>query len=173
MRKISYKKKGGVEKHIDTKTGVAVYMYLQEPGIYRNAFEGIVSEDLAKRAGFDVGRYGKAKTLRERMAQAKRIIEQELSIGVDASTLVAEKEGFTVVTGGIGGGVVKDPEGNTLTQGPIPLEQAVALLDALVAEGELIRHDQPEPTPSEVPDAPSEEEKVLAKSFAELEAKGK
>ncbi len=117
-------------------TGVDVYMYLDEPGVYRNAFEGLVSEQMAQEAGFDTVNLGKEKLKNERLAEAQALIEKELEIAAAEREVVKENGGFKVYRVGLGGHIVEDPEGNVLTATPIPEEQAFVLLERLVPQEE-------------------------------------
>lgn len=115
----------------DPASKVNVYMYVDEPGIYRNAFEHIVSDDLARAAGFDVEKYAKDRLYRERMAAAKEAIEVELSKASEVVE-VEERGGFKVLDIGLGRHNVTDPEGRVLNAEPLPKDIASALLKRLV-----------------------------------------
>lgn len=114
--------------------GLDVYMYLDTPGVYLTAHETPLSEEFAKQAGFDVEALRREKTKRERMAQAKLAIEQELEVQAQVHEVVEEVKGFKIVAIGLGRHVVEDPDGNTLTKEPLALEQAKLLLKALTEE---------------------------------------
>lgn len=142
--KIDYNR--GVMIMTHNASGMNVYMYLDTPGDYLNAFEGPVSEQLAKEAGYDVEKYGKEKIKRIRMAQAKEAIEAELNNADVTNEVVREKNGFKVVDIGLGRHKVEDPDGNTLTAVYLPKEQAFFLLDQLA----------PDPVPEKLKKAKSD-----------------
>lgn len=120
--KIDYNR-GVMKRH--HQTGVEVYMYLDTPGVYLNAFEMPVSEKLAKEAGYDVEKLGKDKLRRERMATAAALIEQELADENDMERKVeVEVNGLRLVNIGKDRFVVEDPDGARLT--PVPLTHAMA-----------------------------------------------
>lgn len=126
----------GVYIQVHNSTGVDVFMYVDEPGIYRNAYGTEVSADLAKEAGYDVERLGKERARFERRAAALDAIDKELE-HEDARAMkevVAEKGGFKIIAIGLGRHQLEDPDGQTLTAAPIPLEQAQVLLNRLVPD---------------------------------------
>ena len=115
-------------------TGVEVYMYVDEPGVYINAFEGPVDEKFAKEAGFDTEKYAKQRVYKERMRAAKNAIEAELSKITDEPIVAVEKAGFKIMDIGVGRFTVHDPQGNVLTPEPLSLEIAEKLVAALVPD---------------------------------------
>jgi len=122
----------GVMKRIHP-SGISVYMYVDTPGVYLNAFGSEVAEEMAKTAGFDVGILAKKRLKNERMAAAMSAIEKELQGSEESmEVVVAEREGFTIVDIGIGRHHLKDPDGNVLTPTAQPLEAAKLLMDQLV-----------------------------------------
>lgn len=145
---ISYKR--GVFIKTEALSGIDVFMYVDTPGVYLNAYGTEVSEELAKQAGFDVEKYGKEKLKRERMAAAMTAIEQELQLADEQEhKVVAEKGGFKVKDLGLGRAIVEDPDGNKLVPTPIPVEQAKLLLKKLVP-------DKAKPVPAPAAAQPSE-----------------
>lgn len=121
--------------------GMNVYMYVDTPGKYLNAFGTGVEEKLAAEAGFDIEKYGKLRIKGERMATAMKAIEEELEMVDKVETVVQEQDGFKLIDIGLGRHVLKDPEGNILTTTMLSEEQGKLLLSRLV------------PQPKEVPDA--------------------
>ena len=118
-------------------TGVNIYMYVDEPGVFRNAFGNEVSDVLAKQAGYDVERLTRAKVKRERMAAAMASIEAELEdTGEKFKKVRAVRSGFRLVDIGLGRFYVEDPDGDNMNKVPLSREQALPLLEAMAPEGE-------------------------------------
>lgn len=128
----------GVEKHVVPVTKVKVFMYLDRPGEFINAFGTEVDDELARAAGFDVDKWRKVKLKRERMAEAQRFIENELDLEyeVEEQNIVQEAEGFKLVRIGEGGYIVLDPDGNKLVPLPLPKASAEGLFKQLVPKKE-------------------------------------
>lgn len=133
-RKIDYDRGVIISQH--KASGMDVFMYVDTPGVYLNAFGAPVSDQLAKEAGYDVEKFGKDKLKRERMAKAMTAIEAELAIAdeVGKKNVVEEKGGFKIVDMGVGRHYVEDPDGNRLNSVPLPVEQARVLLTQLVVD---------------------------------------
>lgn len=115
-------------------SGVQVYMYMDEPGIFRNAFGQEVDDSLARLAGFDVDRLLKERAKRERMKAAFEQIEAEMAEGEAKQEVALERSGYTLIDLGLGRFQIKDPEGGLLTAQPVPEEVARKLFDQLVPE---------------------------------------
>ncbi len=113
-----------------------VYMYIDTPGVYLNAFGKEVPEAVAKGAAFDTETLGKERVKRERMAEAMTAIEIELELAVTAEeeTILWERGGYRVVKLSHGKAYLFDDENNKLTPIAIPQEEAKLLLDHLVPE---------------------------------------
>lgn len=126
-RKIDYNRGVMINSH---RSGVDVYMYVDEPGVYLNAFAAEVSEQFAKEAGFDVETYGKARRKREMMAQAMQLIEDELADDNDPK-VIEDRDGFKLVQLGLDRYVVEDPDGQRLTPTPLGNLLARKVLDGL------------------------------------------
>ncbi len=113
-----------------------VYMYIDEPGVFRNTFGKEVPEKVAKQAAFDVETLGKERIKRERMSEAMTAIEIELELAItaDEETILWERGGYRVVKLSLGKAYLFDDENNKLTPIAIPQEEAKLLLDHLVPE---------------------------------------
>lgn len=124
----------GVLICIHPASGMNVYMYKDDPGVYLNAFGSEISEQIAKEAGYDVARWGKEHIKKARMATAMKAIEKELVLAEDEPTqkVVEEKAGFKLISIGLGRHQVLDPDDNMLTPTAMPKEQAQLLFEALV-----------------------------------------
>lgn len=129
-RTIDYDK--GVLINTHPGTGMDVFMYVQQPGKYLTAHGKDVPDKIAAEAGYNVEQLAKERLRMERKAQASAIIDKELSD--DASTLeecVDNRNGFRLVSIGMGRHNVKDPDGNVLNSHPLPKESAEKLFDAM------------------------------------------
>lgn len=132
-RKIDYDQ--GVLINVHPGTGMDVFMYVDHPGKYLTAHNTPVPDQIAKEAGYDVERLAKEKLRMERKLQANAIIDKELSD--DANTneeCVNSRNGFKLVSIGMGRHLVKDPDGNTLNAHPLPKESAEKLLYAMAGD---------------------------------------
>lgn len=129
-RQINYDR--GVVKRIHPGSGMEVYMYKDNPGVYLNAYAMEVGEEVAKVAGFNTERLGKERIRKVKIAQAMGAIEEEMSIGETIRNVIKTKGDFHVVDIGLGRHHVEDSDNNVLTTTPIPKEQALLLLDQLV-----------------------------------------
>lgn len=112
-------------------SGLDVYMYKDQPGVFLNAFGREVTPDLAAAAGFDTDHLLKEKAKRERMALAMAAIEEEFE--GEAKQVKAKGE-FKVVHVGFGRHNLLDPDGNKLNPRPLTKEEALKLLEQ-VAKG--------------------------------------
>ena len=113
-----------------------VYMYMDTPGVFLNAFGKEVPEAVAKGASFDVETLGKERLKRERMREAMTAIELELELANSAEeeNVLETRGGYRVVKLALGNAYVYDDENNKLTPIAIPQEEAKLLLDHLVPE---------------------------------------
>ncbi len=130
-------------KGIDVNRGVMVkkhpamglvYMYLDTPGVFLNAFGKEVPDSVAEQAHFDVTTLSKEKTKRERMREAMTAIEVELELAstAEAENILVERGGYKIVKLALGNAHVYDDDGNKLTPIPVPEAEAKLLLDHLV-----------------------------------------
>lgn len=132
-RKVDYDR--GVIIMTHPGTGMDVYMYVDSPGIYINANELPVPEAIARESGYNVEALAKEKLRMERKAQAGAIIDKELSDEANTQEEeVADRNGFKLVSIGMGRHNVKDPDGNSLNAHPLSLEQAQKLLVAMAGD---------------------------------------
>lgn len=116
-------------------SGVDVYMYFDDPGVYLTAHATKVSEEMARAAGYDVEVWGKKRQIRVAMAQAQaKVMEQFAAAELEANIVVKEKGGFKVVDIGVGRFVIKDPDDETITDQAMSKEAAEILLDQLVPD---------------------------------------
>lgn len=126
----------GVEIRRERSTGVRVYMYVSEPGVYLNAFGKPIAESFAAKAGFPVEQYARARTAREKIADFTRKMQDEMNVEnlTENRKVLASRGGYTVYEMPYGNAVVVSDEGDNLTPTPIAKAQAMELLEALVPE---------------------------------------
>ncbi len=120
-------------------------MYIDNPGVYINAFGNDVPEALAAGAGFDVERLGKLRVRHERMAMAKEAIEAELGMAEAERNVKLERAGFKLLDLGLERYHIEDPDGNLLTPMPVPESIAMTLLNQLSPEKAAMVGKGPEP----------------------------
>lgn len=142
MSKLAIDLDRGVMIKRHTASGVYVYMYMDEPGVYLNAFGKTVPESMAKLVGYDVVNLGKKRLRKERMAAAMTAIDAELN-GVEedenyeALNIIKEGGGFKVIAMPLGNAKVIDENGGEMTPRPIPQAEAIVLFEHLVPENEV------------------------------------
>lgn len=132
-RKIDYDRGAIIMSH--PGTGMDVFMYVDAPGEYLTAHAVPVPDDIAQAAGYDVARLAKERLRNQRKAQASAIIDRELAD--DANTneeCVDVRNGFHLVSIGMGRHNVKDPDGNILNAHPLPKEGAQKLFNAMAGD---------------------------------------
>lgn len=142
-RKISYNRgvhKRSVFENDDPIKGQAitdVYMYVDQPGVFYNAFEIEVSDDLARRAGYDVDVLRKHKLANERRADFEKALRAEMELGVDPgdAKVVQEREGFKLMDIGKDRFQILGPDGYLVNKsGPLPGKRAAALFNEVIPE---------------------------------------
>lgn len=119
----------GVVKRIQPRSGMGIYMYKDQPGVYLTADASPVPDKLAAEAGFDVSRLAREKLRKERMAEVMKRLEAEF--GDEPEKVVFEKEGFKVASEGQGVYAVYSPDDNRLTDKPLTKKDAVSLVKQL------------------------------------------
>ena len=124
----------GVIKRIHP-SGAEVYMYRDDPGVFLNAFGKPVTKELAENAGFDIPKYSLARRKKEMLAKAVETIEAELG-GDEPGTrkVVLDRDGFHLISIGLGRHILEDPDGNNLTPEPLTEEEGVILFAEMVPE---------------------------------------
>lgn len=121
--------------------GIQVFMYVDEPGVFRNAFGQEVDTALANQAGFDVERLTRERKKREALKAAYAKIEDEMAASEVKQEVVKERNGYEMVDIGLGRFHIKDPEGKLLTTTPVSNEIAERLFDQIAPE---VSQDAPE-----------------------------
>lgn len=112
--------------------GMDVFMYVDDPGKFLNAHGRPVSDEIAGEAGYDVEKLAKDRTKKERKEQAMAMIDAELADDKDVKEeIVEERNGYKIITTGLGRHHVVDPDGNRLTSFPLMLEAAQKLMNGM------------------------------------------
>ena len=117
-------------------SGMLVFMYKKEPGVYLSASGVEVSEDLARAAGFPVDELHVLRERSDKIAEAMSKIDAEFGAAEDE--MVYENGGFEAVCGGPGRFYVRDAEGLTLTDRALSRDEAVMLVDQLAPKVEAV-----------------------------------
>jgi hypothetical protein len=123
--------------------GMDVFMYRDNPGVYLNAHGDEVGIALARMAHFDVEKFALQRRRRLAIAAAASAADAEMlaSEKTTGEVVVLEKDGYKIVMLSAGRHVVKDPEGNVLTQGVVlTLEMAKKVLEGVRAAVEQDKH---------------------------------
>jgi hypothetical protein len=122
----------GVIINTHERTGMDVFMYVDDPGKFLTAHSKVVPDEIAKEAGYDVEKLAKERNKKERKEKAMEMIDAELADDKDNRTeTVLERNGYKVVTTGLGRHHVLDPDDNRLTNAPQSFEMAEKLLNAM------------------------------------------
>lgn len=120
----------GVQKRIDEKTGIEVFMYKREPGVFYNIFGKVLPEEIAADAGFDVAALTKHKLAREKMVEAQAAIEAELGLGAAQRKVIKEEKGYSLIQ--LGSGLcTMEYEGQQISAVALPKAQAEKLFNRL------------------------------------------
>lgn len=113
-------------------SGMDVFMYIDDPGKYLTAHSVAVSEAIAKEAGYDVEKLSKDRVKKSRKEQALELIDAELADDKDVrEEVVGERNGFKLVTTGLGRHHVVDPDGNRVNPMPMAEESAKKLFNGM------------------------------------------
>lgn len=118
-------------------TGMDVFMYVDQPGVYMNAHGHAVADNIAREAGYDVEKLGKERVRRERIAAASAAIDQEFHDTKDQDDIVVRcVDGWKLVSFGFGRHNVVDPDGNVLNKMPLSLEMGEKLFASFAPQVE-------------------------------------
>ena len=144
-RKIDYNR--GVVKRHNPTAGMEIYMYSDTPGVYLNAYGDEVPEAMAKAAGFPVETLGKKRLVAERMKQAMDLIEAEVS-GIEDEVEIKvfkERNGYKIMSYGLGRFSLMDPDENRLTQRYLTKEEALAVFNQMAPASTKPQKDETDP----------------------------
>lgn len=115
---------------------IDVYMYIDDPGVYLNAYATPVTEAIARAAGFDVEKYAKLRQRKLLLQKAQAQIEAQLALEPDEETVIEEVKGFKLVDIGLGRVQIRDPEGGFLLNSPVTKEMGTNIFKEITAEPE-------------------------------------
>lgn len=122
----------GVIINVHQATGMDVFMYVDDPGVFLTAHGKVVPDEIASEAGYDTTKLAKERDKKSRKAQAMQMIDDELADDKDVKEeVVEERNGFKIVATGLGRHYLIDPDGNRLTSISQPLEAAKKLLNGM------------------------------------------
>lgn len=123
-----------IRKHKDT--GMYVYMYKDEPGVYRSQHGDVLPERVGELVGFDVSRLSKEREKREKLAQFASRINEELALAEasDAPEVIATRGDYSVIALPGGRANVVSGDAGKLNKTPLTLPLAMELLGALAGE---------------------------------------
>jgi hypothetical protein len=158
----------GVEIRRDRSTGVRVYMYINEPGVYLNAFGKPLAESFANKAGFPTERYSRMRNAREKIADFTRKMQHEMDVSslTENREVVVARGGYTVYAMPYGNAIVTSDEGDNLTPTPIAQASALELLEALAPTPVAETKIKPEPAKLDDDDKPAAPAPALDKQKA-------
>lgn len=106
----------GVKIRQDDKTGIQIYMYKDEPGVYYDRHGRRVPETLAKQAGFDVARFARLRQHKQKVKDFFDAIEdlEKVDLGLAQQAVAREKAGFKLVFLPLNRAVVLGPDGQQM-----------------------------------------------------------
>lgn len=125
----------GVSIRMIPGSDIKVFMYKDEPGVFRNAYGTVVDEKLARKAGYPTERLAKMRQRNLEVEKVKARLEAELEIRTTGEDY-AERNGYKVIAYENGCAHLLDPEGNRYNDVPMPLELAMELLDDLAGKAQ-------------------------------------
>ncbi len=117
--------------HKRTSSGIDVFMYIDTPGVFLNAYGTVVDDALASTAGFDVERLSTAKRRRETMDAAMRSIEDQYG-SEQVREVNMERNGYKLVHIGLNRFNIEAPDGAKLNPRPLTDVEAMSIFDQLV-----------------------------------------
>lgn len=118
----------------DEKSGIEVFMYLDEPGVFLSQVGRELAPELAAAAGYPVVELLKKREIKIRMAKAEIKIRAELEAAEEGSKIIQEKDGFKVLDIGLGRHRVLGPDNEPLTSEVLTKEQATLLVEQLAPD---------------------------------------
>lgn len=124
----------GVHMRSHPASGMDIYMYVDDPGVYLSAHGNQVDDKLAEASGFPVEEFAKKRRIKLALAAAHDKVLQELQESEGTHNVVAEKEGFQMVDIGMDRFQVLSPDGEALNTHPLPKHDAEILLEQLVPD---------------------------------------
>lgn len=130
--KIDLDAPGGVRMSKDPISQMEVYMYYSNPGVYLTPLGGVVPEEIASRAGYDVEAFGKQRLRADKLKAFQSQLDAELWDDGAAGNILEERGGYKLVeVGSLGHVKVIDDEGHSMVAVPLPKELGQDLFDRL------------------------------------------
>lgn len=125
----------GVRIRVHKPTGMRIYMYKDDPGVYYNAHGKTVPIVLAAECGFPVDELSKLKKRKLAMKEAADAIDREMALSnvYKRDVVLKEAGDYKLIDGKLGRAIIKDNDGNLITALPIAMEAAEALFAKLTA----------------------------------------
>ena len=136
MNRIDIDRPTTIRKHKDS--GMYVYMYKDEPGVYLSQHGDVLPEKIGALVGFDVKRLAKERDRREKMAEFSAKVSKELALAEasDEPDIVATRGDYSVIALPGGHANVVSGSAGKLNQTPLSMPLAMELLGALAGEEE-------------------------------------
>jgi hypothetical protein len=113
--------------HSRHPSGMDIYMYKDDPGVYYTAKGAQVPPAVAAHAGFDVKRYEKARQRKIYLAQAAETINRQQGED-EENEVVREEQGFQIIHLKHGRHQLVSPAGDEILPEPQPLEMVELVL---------------------------------------------
>lgn len=121
----------GVQKRLHP-TGISVFMYKDQPGVFYNAHGKEVAPSLATECGYKTERLLREKLRREKMTAAQIAIDEEFGYSDKQHVVVAERDGYQLVDIGLDRFIIEDNEGVSLTPRHLTRAESQAVFDKVV-----------------------------------------
>lgn len=134
LRAIDYDR--GVMIRQDGKSGIEVYMYIDDPGIYLSVHGNKISEDLARSAGYPVDAQLKARQFKLKLADFEAKLKTELQVEEAGAQTLREHLGFKLIELGPDRCQIISPQGIVLNTQVLPKDEAVKLFDEVTGSNE-------------------------------------
>lgn len=131
LRAIDYDRGVLINQH---PSGIEVYMYIDEPGVYLSAHGNVIATKFAKEAGYNVDELERKKKIKDGLREYEAKLRAEMELPEEQRKVLKEWEGFKVIELTPGRCQLLAPDGKVLHDGVLPADKAIELLDALVPE---------------------------------------
>lgn len=133
----------GVRMSKDPLTQLEVYMYFDDPGHYLTPQGGVVPEEVAERAGYDIKRYAQARNKKSRMADFQSMLDNEYGDAAERKVL-AERDGYKLVeVGTLGNVMVLEDDDKPLVLTPLPLDIGTELFNKMAPKSVAVTTEKP------------------------------
>lgn len=118
----------GVLIRQDEKTGVEVYMYIDDPGRYLTVHGNEVALDLARTVGYPVDDHLRERNIKQRLAKYELDLKKEFEVPEDRK-VIKEYRGFKLLELSPDRCQIIAPNGMVMNKGVIPKEDALKLFE--------------------------------------------